>query len=82
MKSMPNEIRQEVLRRLEDRYELKRVSGTQYLRKGKCPACSHKELYSRQDEPWFIKCGRRLYRWYGKTAQQRQGLGRFSLYSA
>ena len=27
MKSMPNEIRQEVLRRLEDRYELKRVSG-------------------------------------------------------
>ena len=58
MKSMPNEIRQEVLRRLEDRYELKRVSGTQYLRKGKCPACSHKELYSRQDEPWFIKCGR------------------------
>lgn len=58
MKSMPNEIRQEVLRRLEDRYELKRVSGTQYLRKGKCPACNHKELYSRQDEPWFIKCGR------------------------
>ncbi|WP_252275190.1 toprim domain-containing protein [Pseudomonas subflava] len=58
MKSMPNEIRQEVLRRLEDRYELKRISGSDYMRKGKCPACGKKELYSRHDEPWFIKCGR------------------------
>ena len=58
MKSMPNEIRTEVLRRLDQRYGLKRIPGTPYLRKGSCPACGKKELYSRHDEPWFIKCGR------------------------
>ncbi|MDH0894665.1 MULTISPECIES: toprim domain-containing protein [unclassified Pseudomonas] len=58
MKSMPNDIRQEVLRRLEDQYGLKHRDGTLYMRKGKCPACGKKELYSRSDEPWFIKCGR------------------------
>lgn len=58
MKSMDREIRAEVLRRLESDYGLRPVSGTQYLRKGECPACGKRELYSRQDEPWFIKCGR------------------------
>lgn len=58
MKSMPREIRLEVLRRLEHTYGLVRASNTQYLRKGTCPACGRKELYSRYDEPWFIKCGR------------------------
>jgi hypothetical protein len=58
MKSMDNAIRVEVLGRLERDYGLKQASGTQYLRKGTCPACGKKELYSRHDEPWFIKCGR------------------------
>ncbi|KHL68899.1 hypothetical protein SF06_22350 [Pseudomonas flexibilis] len=58
MKSMDREIRAEVLRRLESDYGLRPVTGTHYLRKGECPACGKRELYSRQDEPWFIKCGR------------------------
>lgn len=58
MKSMNDTIRAEVLRRLESDYGLRPASGTQYLRKGECPACGKRELYSRQDEPWFIKCGR------------------------
>lgn len=55
---MPHEIRAEVLSRLEFQYGLKHMTGTQYMRKGTCPACNKKELFSRHDEPWFIKCGR------------------------
>lgn len=55
---MPHEIRSEVVSRLEFQYGLKHMAGTQYMRKGTCPACNKKELFSRHDEPWFIKCGR------------------------
>lgn len=66
MKTMDREIRAEVLRRLAAApYGLKPISGTQYLRKGTCPACNQKELFSRQDEPWFIRCGRE-----GKCGEQ------------
>ncbi len=58
MKSMPHEIRTEVLARLERDYGLKHRGGTQYMRGGVCPSCGKKELFSRHDEPWFIKCGR------------------------
>ncbi len=57
-KPMEQQLRAEVLRRLQDEFGLKPMAGTQYLRKGTCPSCGKKELYSRQDEPWFIKCGR------------------------
>ncbi|MBS7660526.1 toprim domain-containing protein [Pseudomonas lalucatii] len=55
---MAREIRSEVLRRLQADYGLQPVQGTAYLRKGTCPSCGKRELYSRQDEPWFIRCGR------------------------
>lgn len=58
IKPMEQQLRSEVLRRLQDQYGLKPRAGTQYLRQGTCPSCGKKELYSRQDEPWFIKCGR------------------------
>ncbi len=58
MKSMDNAIRTEVLARLEQQFGLKRVGGTNYMRKGECPDCNKRELFSRYDEPWFIKCGR------------------------
>ncbi|WP_313314605.1 toprim domain-containing protein [Stutzerimonas nitrititolerans] len=58
MKSMPHEIRTEVLARLERDYGLKRRDSAEYMRGGKCPSCDKKELFSRYDEPWFIKCGR------------------------
>ncbi len=58
MKAMPHEIRTEVLARLETNYGLERIAGTPYMRKGTCPSCGKRELYTRYDEPWFIKCGR------------------------
>ena len=58
MKAMDKAVRLEVLRRLERNYGLQQMKGTPYMRKGTCPACGKKELYSRSDEPWFIKCGR------------------------
>lgn len=58
MKSMDPAIREEVLARLEQQFGLKRVGGTNYMRKGECPSCNKRELFSRYDEPWFIKCGR------------------------
>nr|WP_313222015.1 toprim domain-containing protein [Stutzerimonas nitrititolerans] len=58
MKSMPHEIRTEVLARLERDYGLKRRDSADYMRGGRCPSCDKKELFSRYDEPWFIKCGR------------------------
>lgn len=58
MKAMDKAVRLEVLSRLERNYGLQQMKGTPYMRKGTCPACGKKELYSRSDEPWFIKCGR------------------------
>lgn len=58
MRSMDHAIRNEVLARLEQQFGLKRVGGTNYMRKGECPSCNKRELFSRYDEPWFIKCGR------------------------
>ncbi len=58
MKSMDPAVRDEVLHRLKHQYGLKPIQGTQYLRKGTCPNCGKTELYTRADEPWFIKCGR------------------------
>jgi hypothetical protein len=55
---MDKAVRLEVLSRLERNYGLQQMKGTPYMRKGTCPACGKKELYSRSDEPWFIKCGR------------------------
>ncbi len=58
MKDMDRHIREEVLRRFEGDFGLKRRVGTDYMRGGTCPSCGKKELYSRYDQPWFIKCGR------------------------
>ncbi|WP_033727742.1 toprim domain-containing protein [Pseudomonas cremoricolorata] len=55
---MDHALRVEVLQRLTLQYGLKPISGTQYMRKGKCPNCGKSELYTRHDTPWFIKCGR------------------------
>lgn len=30
----------------------------QWLREGKCPDCSKKELFTHADHPWVLKCGR------------------------
>ncbi|BAU74362.1 toprim domain-containing protein [Metapseudomonas furukawaii] len=51
-------LREELLRRLQADYGLQPVKGTLYMRKGACPACGHRELYSRMDSPWTVHCGR------------------------
>src|SRR5690606_14292517 len=58
MKDMDRQVRDEVLRRFEADFGLKRRPGTDYMRGGTCPSCGKKELYSRYDQPWFVKCGR------------------------
>lgn len=45
----------DALRRL-DEFEFKKQSD--WLRQGRCPACSKIELYTHVDSPWVIKCGR------------------------
>ncbi len=58
MKDMDNVLRQEVLGKLEQQFGLKPMKGTKYMRKGECPACLKKELFTLSDNPWFIRCGR------------------------
>lgn len=57
---MEHKLRQDVLLRLERDFGLKHMSGTNYMRKGKCPAhsCGQKTLYTFHDAPWMLICGR------------------------
>jgi len=55
---MQEEIRHQVLSRIERDYGLKHRSGTEYMRGGKCPHCSKKELYTNFLKPWVLRCGR------------------------
>jgi hypothetical protein len=58
--SMEQRLRGEVLRRLENDFDLQHMTGTNYMRKGKCPAhgCGKKTLYTFHDSPWLLICGR------------------------
>lgn len=55
---MQEEIRQQVLSRIERDYGLKHRSGTEYMRGGKCPHCGKKELYTSYQTPSVLRCGR------------------------
>lgn len=55
---MQEDIRQKVLHYIERDYGLKHRSGTDYMRGGKCPHCSKKELYTSYLKPWVLRCGR------------------------
>ena len=55
---MQEEIRQQVLSRVERDYGLKHRAGTPYMRGGKCPHCGKKELYTSHLTPWVLRCGR------------------------
>lgn len=58
MKSMDHQLRADVLQRLEADYGLRHMSGTDYMRKGTCPACHKTELFTNHSNPWVVKCGR------------------------
>lgn len=55
---MQEKLRAEVLTRIERDYGLKHIRSTEYMRKGKCPACSKLELYTFYNSPWMLICGR------------------------
>lgn len=52
---MDQDLLTDALRRL-DEFEFKAQAG--WLRGGKCPSCHKKQLFTKADNPWVIKCGR------------------------
>ncbi|MBK5415067.1 toprim domain-containing protein [Pseudomonas sp. TH31] len=55
---MRDDLRHDVLQRLESDYGLKHRSGTDYMRGGTCPNCNQKTLFTRFSAPWMVICGR------------------------
>ncbi|MFJ3375372.1 toprim domain-containing protein [Pseudomonas sp. NPDC086112] len=55
---MRDDLRHDVLQRIESEFGLKHRVPTNYMRGGTCPKCNKKELYTRFDSPWQLICGR------------------------
>ena len=55
---MRDDLRHDVLQRLEHDYGLKHRPGTDYMRGGTCPKCRQKTLFTRHTAPWLVICGR------------------------
>lgn len=53
---MSPDILSDVQTRLTAEFGFK-AAGDWY-QQGKCPACSRRELYTRKDNPWILRCGR------------------------
>lgn len=53
---MRSDLLHDVLKRLDGDFAFK--DRGDYLREGKCPQCSKKELWTRKDKPWVVRCGR------------------------
>lgn len=84
---MREDLRDQVLQRIQADYGLKQRPGTEYMRGGKCPSCGKKELYTSFAKPWVLRCGRQgkcgreihvkdlyddLFEDWGKRFQQTQ----------
>lgn len=52
---MNPDLREDVLRHLAE-FKFKEEAG--WLRKGECPNCHKKELYTKAEHPWVLRCGR------------------------
>lgn len=58
---MDIEIKREVLSRLERDFAFKPkrgADGAVWMRGGTCPTCNKKEMYTNQEHPWVLRCGR------------------------
>ncbi len=53
---MRPDLHADITRRLKLDYAFK-VKGT-WLREGKCPDCNKRELYTKEESPWVLRCGR------------------------
>ncbi len=54
---MNTDLYPEVIRRIEQDFEFKKTKG-EWLQGGKCPTCGKRELFTRADNPWVLRCGR------------------------
>ena len=54
---MSFDLQRDVLDQLNRDYDFKPAKKG-YLREGKCPTCSKRELYINADAPWVVRCGR------------------------
>ena len=57
---MSFDLQRDVLEQLNRDYDFKPAKKG-YLREGKCPTCSKRELYINADAPWVVRCGRGSY---------------------
>lgn len=53
---MNPDLHSEITRRLTAEFGFKPKKD--WLQKGKCPDCGHKEMFARLESPWVLKCGR------------------------
>lgn len=53
---MQTDLHQAITQRLLVDYDFKPKSG--WLQQGRCPACGKKELFTRAEHPWVLRCSR------------------------
>ena len=53
-----SDLLHEIAQRLQSDYEFKPASDGKHLRKGRCPGCDHKSLWTYAATPWVVKCER------------------------
>lgn len=54
---MRDDIRRELMPLLKTDFQWKKDQG-EWLQGGKCPECDGREVYTRSESPWVLKCGR------------------------
>lgn len=57
MADMNPRFAEQIIQRLQADYEFRREANG-WFQGGKCPDCGKRELYTRTDSPWVIRCGR------------------------
>jgi hypothetical protein len=55
---MDTRIYDDIRQRLERDYEFRPSSDRKWLRRGKCPTCSQKSMYTSAEKPWVLRCER------------------------
>ncbi|MBD3609290.1 MAG: toprim domain-containing protein, partial [Gammaproteobacteria bacterium] len=56
---MNESIAERIRQRLDDEFNLNKQSADgKWLQGGTCPGCDKKELFTRYENPWVIRCGR------------------------
>ena len=53
-----SDLLHEIAQRLQSDYEFKPAADGKHLRKGRCPGCDQKSLWTYAATPWVVKCER------------------------